>query len=111
MSDNEFEPEENFDEEEEEEDEEEVEELEDMEDMDDGSIAPLEVDDEENIPINDSNRTDSRMYRLYNLQNNATTESDIYSSYAQKDEDSTTYLDVILMKLDSREKQMILEVS
>lgn len=54
MSDNEFEPEDNFDEdEEEEEDEEEVEELEDMEDMEDGSIAPLEVDDEENIPINE----------------------------------------------------------
>jgi DNA-directed RNA polymerase subunit K/omega len=53
MSDNEFEPEENFDEEEEE-DEEEVEELEeDMEDIDDdGSLATLEVDEEE-IPINE----------------------------------------------------------
>ena len=54
MSDNEFEPEENFDEEEEEEDEEEVEELEDMEDIDDDvSVASLEVDEEENIPINE----------------------------------------------------------
>lgn len=72
-------------------------------------VKTLSYSNQDQIPkVNNSNKN---TYSSSSVLHNNTSESDIYSSYLQKDDDSTTYLDVILKKLDSREKQMILEVS